>query len=167
MKVLRLHQSPVKIVVTTIVPTCKEIERSVTDKEASAKRHGLRPPPTIMSTTANYGFWQEAKRLSAYHENTILRRTLLHWNPRALFRDLEKDSDSPARAGLRQLKINFYEESDRRVMARKKFTGGTGRVCGALLIHNLYALFRGVVNSQSFMSVISQGAHCHTSSRNI
>jgi hypothetical protein len=97
---------------------------------------------------------------------TVLWRTLLRWNLRTLFWDLEKNSDSPARANLRQLEENFYEESDRCVMA-KKFTEGTGRVYGAPWIHSLYALFRGVVDLQSFMSVTSQGAHCYTFSRNL
>jgi hypothetical protein len=42
-----------------------------------------------------------------------------------------KEFQLPARASFRQLVVNFYEESERRVMAKKKFTGGTSRVCGA------------------------------------
>jgi hypothetical protein len=35
---------------------CKEIERSITNKEAFRKRHGLRPSPTTMSNTAKHAF---------------------------------------------------------------------------------------------------------------
>jgi hypothetical protein len=83
----------VKIAVTTIVPACKEIERPDAYKEASTKRHGLRPSPTTMSTTANHRFWQEAKRSSACHECTSGV-----WDP-------GKNSDSPTTAGLRQLEL--------------------------------------------------------------
>jgi hypothetical protein len=72
-----------------------------------------------MSTTANHRFWQEAKRSSACHECTSGV-----WDP-------GKNLDSPATAGLRQLEMNSHDKSDRRVMVKIKFTGGTGRVCGA------------------------------------
>jgi hypothetical protein len=91
--------------------------------------HTLHRQPCRPPQTTNLS--ERPKRFCACHEITVLWRTLLRWNLQTLFWDLEKKIRFPARADFRQLVVNFYEESERRVMAKKKFTGGTSQVCGA------------------------------------